>query len=121
MWRRKERRCAAQSLFLFLSLSLCGCLGRRTNAIAQTVWHEAADYSANQFNFEAGTILGQESLPKNNFKVLDRKNKQIWSTPIDKTEWQNFAIQLDFSKKYVFRCRVEERSSPIPSRTSFFG
>jgi hypothetical protein len=31
--------------------------------------------------------------------VLDRKNKQIWSTPVEKTDWQNFAIQLDFSKK----------------------
>jgi hypothetical protein len=63
------------------------------------VWHEAADYSANQFNFEAGTILGQESLPKNTFKVLNRQNKQIWSTPIDSTAWQNFAITLDFNKK----------------------
>lgn len=63
------------------------------------VWHEASDYSANQFNFEAGTILGQESLPKNTFKVLNRQNKQIWSTPIDNKEWQNFAITLDFSKK----------------------
>jgi hypothetical protein len=65
------------------------------------VWHEAADYSANQFNFEAGAILGQASLPKDTWKVLDRKNKQIWSTPIVKDDWQNFAITLDFNKKYV--------------------
>jgi len=66
------------------------------------VWHEAADYSANQFNFEAGAILGQASLPKDTWKVLDRKNKQIWSTPILKNDWQNFAITLDFNKKFVF-------------------
>jgi len=63
------------------------------------VWHEAADYSANQFNFEAGAILGQSSLAKDTYKVLNRQNKQVWSTPIDKTAWQNFAITLDFGKK----------------------
>jgi hypothetical protein len=63
------------------------------------VWHEAADYSANQFNFEAGAILGQSSLAKDTYKVLNRQNKQIWSTPIDKTAWQNFAITLNFDKK----------------------
>jgi len=63
------------------------------------VWHEAADYSANQFNFEAGTILGQTGLPKNTFKVLDRKNKMVWSTPIESGAWQNFALTLDFVKK----------------------
>ena len=63
------------------------------------VWHEAGDYSANQFNFEAGAILGQSGLPKDTYKVLDRKNKQIWSTPILRDDWQNFAITLDFNKK----------------------
>lgn len=63
------------------------------------VWHEASDYSANQFNFEAGTILGQTGLPKNTFKVLNRQNKQVWSTAIDNAAWQNFAITLDFNKK----------------------
>jgi len=63
------------------------------------VWHEAADYSANQFNFEAGAILGQSSLARDTYKVLNRRNQQIWSTPIDRTAWQNFAITLDFSKK----------------------
>ncbi|CAP60554.1 uncharacterized protein PODANS_1_8450 [Podospora anserina S mat+] len=28
------------------------------------VWHETADYSANQFNFQAGAILGQNSLAR---------------------------------------------------------
>lgn len=63
------------------------------------VWHEASDYSANQFNFEAGTVIGQESLGKNTFKVLNRANKQVWSTGIDAKEWQNFAVTLDFGKK----------------------
>ncbi|KAI1266883.1 hypothetical protein F5Y18DRAFT_380821 [Xylariaceae sp. FL1019] len=61
------------------------------------VWHETSDYSANQFNFEAGTIIGKSG-DKNTFKVLDRNNNQVWSTPIDDTAWQNFAITLDFDK-----------------------
>ncbi|EAQ92877.1 hypothetical protein CHGG_01112 [Chaetomium globosum CBS 148.51] len=65
------------------------------------VWREAADYSSNQFNFEAGAILGQGSLPENTYKVLDRKNKQIWSTPILEDSWQNFAVTLDHDKKYL--------------------
>ncbi|KAI0164629.1 hypothetical protein GGR57DRAFT_205587 [Xylariaceae sp. FL1272] len=64
------------------------------------VWHETSDYSANQFNFEAGTIIGKSG-DENTFKVLDRNNNEVWSTPIDDTAWQNFAITLDFDKKYV--------------------
>ncbi|KAK4105931.1 glycoside hydrolase family 131 protein [Parathielavia hyrcaniae] len=62
------------------------------------VWHEAGDYSANQFNFEAGAILGQPSLPEDTYKLLDRNNKQIWSTKILKNHWQNFAVTLDFNQ-----------------------
>ncbi|KAK3488959.1 uncharacterized protein B0T23DRAFT_406242 [Neurospora hispaniola] len=66
------------------------------------VWHETSDWSANQFNFQTGTIIGQEgSLAKNTFKILSRENKLIWSTPIEQKEWQNFAITLDFDKKHV--------------------
>ncbi|KAI8722505.1 hypothetical protein NCS52_00394500 [Fusarium sp. LHS14.1] len=64
------------------------------------VWHEAGDYSSNQFNFEAGTIIGQD-LPKDTWKLLDRTNKQIWSTPILKDVWQNFAITLDFDNNTI--------------------
>ena len=65
----------------------------------QNVWHEASDYSADQIMFQTGTIIGQTGLAKNTFKVMNRQNKQIWSTPIDDTAWQNFALKLDYSKK----------------------
>ncbi|KAM5367629.1 hypothetical protein ACJZ2D_009910 [Fusarium nematophilum] len=65
------------------------------------VWHEAADFSGNQFNFQAGTIIGQD-LPKDTWKLLDRNNTQLWSTPMLKNVWQNFAVTLDFDKKYAF-------------------
>lgn len=66
------------------------------------VWHETADYSANQFNFQAGAILGQNSLARDTWKVLNRQNRQVWSTPILRNEWQNFAISLDFVRKFVY-------------------
>ncbi|KAK3694336.1 hypothetical protein B0T22DRAFT_369493 [Podospora appendiculata] len=80
------------------------------------VWHEAADYSANQFNFEVGTILGQTGLPKNTFKVLNRQNKQIWSTPVEKSDWQNFAITLDFNKN-TLQVYYSKGDDPLKSVT----
>ncbi|KAI1456605.1 hypothetical protein F4805DRAFT_221406 [Annulohypoxylon moriforme] len=62
------------------------------------VWHEASDYSANQFNFQTGTIIGKSGGNANTFKVLNRQNTQVWETPTDPTAWQNFAITLDFVK-----------------------
>ncbi|KAK1689493.1 hypothetical protein BDP55DRAFT_546147 [Colletotrichum godetiae] len=61
------------------------------------VWHETAAYDANQFNFQTGTIIDQPGLPKDSFKLLDRDNKLIWSTPVAMDgSWQNFALTLDF-------------------------
>ncbi|KAI1659686.1 hypothetical protein F4813DRAFT_351668 [Daldinia decipiens] len=60
------------------------------------VWHERADFSANQFNFQTGTLIGKSDVDKNNFKILDRQNTEVWSTPIDPIAWQNFAVTLDF-------------------------
>lgn len=63
------------------------------------VWHEAADYSADQIMFETGTILGQTGLPRNTFKFFDRNMKQLWSTAVDGAAWQNFAVTLNVDKK----------------------
>lgn len=63
------------------------------------MWHEAGDYSSNQFNFQAGTLIDQSSLPKDTFKLLNRKNELIWSTPILTDAWQNFALKLDYEQK----------------------
>jgi len=63
------------------------------------VWHETAAYDANQFNFQTGTILGQTGLPRDTYKLLDRNNKQLWSTPIKSDTWQNFGITVDYTGK----------------------
>ncbi|KAF9879677.1 hypothetical protein CkaCkLH20_02488 [Colletotrichum karsti] len=61
------------------------------------VWHETAAYDANQFNFQVGTLIGREGLPEDTWKLLDRDNKLVWSTPVAMDgSWQNFALTLDF-------------------------
>ncbi|TLD05161.1 uncharacterized protein PgNI_09303 [Pyricularia grisea] len=76
------------------------------------VWHETADYSANQFNFEMGSILGQPDLPSDTFKILDRRNQQIWSTPIDETAWNNFAVTIDYDKN-TLRIYYSKNDEPL--------
>jgi hypothetical protein len=63
------------------------------------VWHETAAYDANQFNFEVGTVIGQEAKGGDTYKLLDRNYKILWETPIVEDEWQNFAITVDYAKK----------------------
>jgi hypothetical protein len=65
------------------------------------VWHEAADYSADQIQFQTGQLIGKSASDKNNFKLLDRNGKSLYSVAMDKTAWQNFAVKLDYTKKYV--------------------
>lgn len=80
------------------------------------IWHETSDWSANQFNFQTGTIIGQPRLPKNTFKIMSRENKLIWQTPIEKKEWQNFAITLDFNKN-TLQVYYSKGNDPLRSVT----
>ncbi|KAI0964881.1 hypothetical protein F4678DRAFT_365969 [Xylaria arbuscula] len=84
------------------------------------VWHESSDYSANQFNFEAGTIIGSSGGDENTFKVLNRQNTKVWSTPIDDTAWQNFAITLDFTANtlQVYYSKDDEPLAAVTSALS---
>jgi hypothetical protein len=75
------------------------------------VWHETADYSANQIQFQTGSIIGKNGADKNNFKILDRSGNSLYSVAVDKSQWQNFAVKLDYTKKYV----------PFPRNYSFHG
>ncbi|KAF9639329.1 hypothetical protein BFW01_g11135 [Lasiodiplodia theobromae] len=61
------------------------------------VWHEAADYSANQFNFNTGYRIGTNGSDKESWQLLGRDSNLLWSTPIDFTNWQNFALTLDYT------------------------
>lgn len=69
------------------------------------VWHEANSYQYNQFSINAGVILAQDNpktsnqsstdLDRHLWKLLDRNNNVVWTTPIDWDEWQNFAVTMD--------------------------
>lgn len=63
------------------------------------VWHEAADYSADQIMFQTGTMIDQPDLAVNAWKLFDRDNTLLWSTPVESGVWQNFAITLDIDAK----------------------
>jgi hypothetical protein len=63
------------------------------------VWHEKADYSGNQFNFQTGLLIGRPQYPVDTFKFLNIQNEVVWSVPISYCSWQNFAITLDFDAK----------------------
>ncbi|EEY18930.1 conserved hypothetical protein [Verticillium alfalfae VaMs.102] len=65
------------------------------------VWHETAVFDANQFNFQTGTIIGQPELPANTWKLLDRNNALLWSTPVLDGVWQNFGLTLDFNANTI--------------------
>ncbi|CBX98582.1 hypothetical protein IAQ61_007792 [Plenodomus lingam] len=65
------------------------------------VWHEAADFSNNQIQFQTGSLIGKSAADKNKFKILDRDGKQLHSVQIDQKRWQNFAMKLDYVKNQV--------------------
>lgn len=63
------------------------------------VWHEASDYSADQLMFQTGKMIDIPDLDASAFKIFDRDSTLLWSTPIDETEWQNFAVTMDIDAK----------------------
>lgn len=63
------------------------------------VWHEAADYSSDQFLFQTGKMIDQPDLEVNAWKLFDRTSTLLWSTPVLSETWQNFAIKLDIDAK----------------------
>jgi hypothetical protein len=70
------------------------------------VWHEKSDYSGNQFMFVGGVVLPVDGgtgldtkAEKEKWRVQNYKNEFIFETPIDKKEWQNFALRLDYAAK----------------------
>jgi hypothetical protein len=74
------------------------------------VWHEAGDYSSNQWSLNVGVMLVQDKpidtnvstvgLDKRLWKILDRRNNVIWTTRIERDTWQNFGIVMDIPAKY---------------------
>jgi len=65
------------------------------------VFHERKDGKGYHFAVKAGTLVGKETqTDRRNWKVLNRNNDVIFQTPLSTSEWENFAVTLDFGKKY---------------------
>jgi hypothetical protein len=66
------------------------------------VWHERNDFAGSQFNFQTGTLIGREKKgDASDWKMLDKNDKVVWQMKREKDSWQNFAVTLDYVKKYV--------------------
>jgi hypothetical protein len=66
------------------------------------VWHERADYSANQFMFVGGIVLpGDGGLDQegDKWRVQNAKNEFVFEVKIEEREWQSFGVQLDYGKE----------------------
>ncbi|KAH7087170.1 hypothetical protein FB567DRAFT_61133 [Paraphoma chrysanthemicola] len=72
------------------------------------VWHERADYAGNQFMFVGGVVLPGDGgtgidtkKERQKWRVQNFKNEFIFETAIDFDDWQNFAVQLDYTKSTI--------------------
>lgn len=70
------------------------------------IWHEKADYSGNQFMFVGGVVLigdGGTGIDtkeeREKWRIQNAKNEFIFETKMEKDEWQNFGVQLDYTNK----------------------
>lgn len=64
-------------------------------------WHERGDYNGNQLQFQVGKMIDLPDLQADAFKIFDKNSTLLWSTPVDATEWQNFAALMDIDAKYA--------------------
>lgn len=63
------------------------------------VWHEQADYSADQIMFQTGKMIDYPDMAEDTFKIFDRDFTLLYETAIDYSEWQNFAVTMDIDAK----------------------
>lgn len=69
-----------------------------------TVWHETNDSSGSQFALQLGLPLGSNDTSEaasHSWKMLDRNNTVVFTSPLNFDEWQNFAVTLDIPNKCV--------------------
>lgn len=68
-----------------------------------TSFHETNDSGGAQFALQIGTPLDKNSTvdkpAPSDWKMLDRNNDIVFTTPLEFDAWQNFAVTLDVPKK----------------------
>lgn len=72
-------------------------------------------------------MIDQPCLQRDTFKIFNRQNRLLWSTPIDYEQWQNFALKFDVGKKCVaypesphvilYRATLTPQTAPSRSTT----
>lgn len=70
-----------------------------------TVWHETNDSSGSQFALQLGLPLGSNDTSEaasHSWKMLDRNNTVVFTSPLNFEEWSNFAVTVDIPNKCVF-------------------
>lgn len=70
-----------------------------------TVWHETNDSSGSQFALQLGLPLGSNDTSEaasHSWKMLDRNNSVVFTSPLNVEEWQNFAVTVDIPNECVF-------------------
>ena len=72
------------------------------------LFHEKATFDGNQFAFLGGVVLagdggnGSDSkMEKEKWRLQNAKQAFVFETPICFSEWQNFAVQLDYTKDTI--------------------
>lgn len=63
------------------------------------VWHEQADYAANQIMFQTGKMIDHADMAEDTFKIFDRDFTLLYEVAIDYEQWQNFAVRMDIDAK----------------------
>lgn len=70
------------------------------------VWHEKGDYSGNQFMFVGGLVLpgdggnGIDTVEeREKWRVQNAKQEFVFEVKMERREWQNFGVQLDYGNK----------------------
>ena len=69
-----------------------------------TVWHETNDSAGSQFALQLGLPLGSNDTSEastHSWKLLDRNNSVVFTSPLNFDEWQNFAVTVDVPNKCV--------------------
>lgn len=69
------------------------------------VFLERGDFAGNQISLKTGTLIGSDGASKNNLVLLGNSrngSKAFFSTPTNSTTFTNFAVKMDFGKKYAF-------------------
>ncbi|KAH8779909.1 hypothetical protein F5883DRAFT_689743 [Diaporthe sp. PMI_573] len=84
-----------------------------------TVWHETNDSSGSQFALQLGLPLGSNDTSEaasHSWKMLDRNNTVVFTSPLNFDEWANFAVTVDVPNN-TLQVYFSEGAEPLQAVT----